>query len=113
MPGTIAARGNELYDFLVAPPTVTWSSATVGATSTAELTATVPGLQVGDYIGLQLYTGPVTTGLSITNERVSAANTMAITWVNSTAGGLTVPTTGWVINVVRPEAYPGLPPSAA
>jgi hypothetical protein len=112
MPGTYAARGNELYDWLIQPTTLTWSGS-VGATSTAELTATVPGLNVGDWISLQLYTGPITTGLSISNERVSAANTIAITWVNSTAGALTPQTTGWVINVVRPEAPNNLPNSAA
>jgi hypothetical protein len=113
MPGTIAARGNELYDFLVAPTALVWSTTTLGATTTSELTATVAGVQVGDYIGLQLFSGPITTGLSILNERVSAANTIAIQWSNSTGGGLAIPTTGWVINIVRPEAYGLLPTSAA
>ena len=111
MPQTTIARGNELYDWLCGV-TVTWSGS-VGATSTAELTCTVPGLLVGDYVDMYLSTQALTTGLSITNMRVSAANTMAVTVVNATAGALTPPVGPWTLNVVRPENPNNLPASAA
>jgi len=107
MPQTTIGRGNVVYDWLISP-TITWSAATVGATTTAELTATIPGLQVGDYVDLYVQNAAMTTGLAITNVRVSAANTLAVTWVNTTAGGLTVQTGPWLMNIVRPESVANL-----
>ena len=112
MPQTMLGRGNLIYDWLI-QPTLTWSAATVGATTTAELTATVPGLQVGDYVDMYLAGAAITTGLAFTNIRVSAANTIAVTWVNSTAGGLTVQTGPWLMNIVRPESTANLSTTAA
>ena len=118
MPGTTIARGNEIYDFIIAPSTLglvagtlVWSATTVGATTTAELTATIPGLVVGDLCDLYLNTA-MTTGLQIANVRVSANNTLAVTWVNSTGGSLTVPTGVWSMNITRPEAPSNLPLNA-
>ena len=104
--------GNEIYDMVIAPTsasgaaagTLAWSATTVNATTTAELTTTIPGLIVGDIVDLYLISGAMTTGLQIANVRVSAANTLAVTWVNSTGGGLTVPTATWNANVSRPES---------
>jgi len=119
MPGSGRnAFGNELYDFVIAPTsqagaapgTLVWSSATLSST-TAELTATVPGLLVGDCIDLYLTTGAMTTSLQIANVRVSAPNTLAVTWV-AAASSLTIPTTGWIMNITRPENPSNLPPNA-
>lgn len=119
MPGSNrVAYGNEIYDFVIAPTsqagavpgTLVWSQATLSST-TAELTTTVPGLLVGDAIDLYLTGGAMTTGLNIINTRVSAANTLAVTWV-SASSSLTIPTTGWIANVTRPENPAGLPPNA-
>ena len=111
MPGTTIARGNELYDFLIQPATITWSSASVASTTT-ELTATVPGLVVGDYVDMWLPNAAMTTGLTFSNVRVSAANTLAVTWI-ATSGTFTVPTGPWLVNVVRAESYPNLPTTAS
>lgn len=119
MPQTSLARGNELYDWIVGPVTVTWSG-TVGATTASELTATVPGLLIGDQVSL-VYNPPagtsVTTampyGLSYDNIRVTAANTLGVLWTNSTAGGLTPPTTNLYLTIVRPENPSLLPTTAA
>lgn len=63
--------------------------ASVAANSAAEQTFTVPGLLVGDSVDINK---PSTqAGLSIGNVRVSAANTLAIQFVNTTAGAI-VPT---------------------
>lgn len=113
-----AAYGNEIYDLVIAPTsqagaapgTLVWSSATLSST-TAELTATIPGLLVGDLVDLYLTGAAMTTGLNITNVRVSAPNTLAVTWV-AASSSLTIPTTGWSANLTRPE-NPGNPPPNA
>lgn len=78
--------------------------AIVGANTTAEQTFAVNGLIVGDWVAVQKPTPQA--GLGIVGARVSAANTLAITWVNATAGGLT-PTAGerYLIRVSRYENY--------
>lgn len=118
MPQTSLARGNELYDWIISPTTLTWSGS-VSATTAAELTTTISGLQVGDQISIS-YNPPsgtaVTTampyGLSYDNIRVTAANTLGVLWTNSTAGGLTPPTANWQVTIVRPENPNNLPNTA-
>lgn len=63
--------------------------ASVGANTTSEQTFTVPGVQVGDSVDINKASHQ--TGLSIGNVRVSAANTLAIQYVN-TSGAAIVPT---------------------
>ena len=119
MPQTSIARGNELYDWIIGPVTVTWSAqaTTVAAT---ELTCTVPGLNAGDQVSMS-YSPPAGTavnaampyGLSYDNIRVATNNTLSVLWTNTTAGGLTPPTTNWYMTIVRPENPNNLPPSAA
>lgn len=119
MPQTTIARGNELYDWVVGPVTLTWSG-TVGATTAAELTATVPGLSVGDQVSIN-YNPPTGTavtaampyGLSYDNIRVTANNTLAVLWTNATAGGLTPPVGNLYLTIVRPENPNNLPTTAA
>ena len=75
----------------------------VAANTTAEQTFTVNGLQVGDFVEVNKPTSQA--GLGLANFRVSAANTLAITFSNNTASGIT-PTAGesYQILVVRPIA---------
>lgn len=76
--------------------------AAVAANTTAEQTFTVTGLAVGDVVvGINKPTNQA--GLGITNVRVSAANTLAIAFINNTAGSLT-PTAGEVYSfkIARP-----------
>jgi hypothetical protein len=119
MPGSYRpAYGNELYDMVIAPTsqagavggTLVWSSAN-GTNQTVEVTATVNGLLVGDLVDLYLITGAMTTGLTISNVRVSAANTLAVTWV-VIGSTIAFPTTGWSMNLTRPENPGNLPPNA-
>ncbi len=60
--------------------------ASVATITTAEQTFTVPGLKVGDWVYLSKPTN--TAGVGIVNCRVSAADTLAITFVNPTAGSV-------------------------
>jgi|SRR5271154_796461 len=118
MPGSNRpAYGNEIYDMAIAPTTnagavpgtLVWSSAN-GTNQTIEVTATVPGLLVGDLVDLYL-SAAMTTGLTIANVRVSAPNVMAVTWV-VVGSAIVFPTVGWSMNMTRPENPSALPPNA-
>jgi len=90
---TNVLRGNIALSALLG---VTLSPASVANATTAEQTFTVTGLQVGDFVNV---TKPTTqAGLGIVNSRVSAANTLAITFSNSTAATIT-PTASEVYTV--------------
>lgn len=82
---------------------VALTPAQVAANTTAEQTFTVTGLQIGDFVEVNKPTSQA--GLGLANFRVSAANTLAITFSNNTAAGIT-PTAGesYQILVVRPIA---------
>lgn len=81
---------------------VTLSPAAVSANTTAEQTFTVNGLLPGDMV---VATKPTSqAGLGLVNYRVSAANTLAITFSNNTGGSIT-PTTNevYLVLVSRPD----------
>lgn len=60
--------------------------ASVAANTTAEQTFTVTGLTTGDKVFVNK--PAATAGLGIVNARVSAADTLALTFVNATAGAI-------------------------
>ena len=64
--------------------------ASVAANTTAEQTFTVTGLNINDFVVVNKPS--LDAGIGIGGARVSAANTIAITYINSTAGAI-VPTT--------------------
>ena len=82
---------------------VTLSPAQVAANTTAEQTFTVPGLKVGDFVDVNKPTAQA--GLGLAAVRVSAANTLAITFSNNTASPIT-PTASEVYSVLyaRPDS---------
>lgn len=93
---------NDLRDGLNLSFIVTadWTPASVAANTTAEQTVTVAGTVVGDHVSV---TPPGNTaGVSLTAARVSAANTVAVTFVNPTAGAVTPLTGDHVFKVTRP-----------
>jgi hypothetical protein len=100
MPGSATiSRGNISVDTLLQ---ATLSPASVANATVAEQTFTVQGLQLGDFVNVSKPT--TQTGLGIVNSRVSAANTLAIAFINVTAATIT-PTAAEIyeINVSRPE----------
>jgi hypothetical protein len=106
---TTLARGNvqleAILQISVTPP------ATMAANTTVESTYSVPGICVGDFI--EINKPSHTTGLSIGNVRASAANQIAIQWVNSTTGTISnTPNELYLIVVSRFDSYPQTPPSA-
>ena len=82
--------------------TFTWDPASVAAATTAEQTVTVPGVRVGDYV-IDVTKPSLTAGVGIVNTRVSAANTLAVTFVNATAAPIDPPSETYQVLVMRPE----------
>jgi hypothetical protein len=82
---------------------VTLSPASVAINTTAEQTFTVNGLLAGDFVTCSKPTAQA--GLGIVGCRVSAANTLAITFSNNTAGAIT-PTAAqvYLVLVSRPDS---------
>lgn len=65
---------------------LTINVASVGAATSAEQTFAVPGLKVGDFVAVAKPS--LSAGLAVGSARVSAADTVAITFVNATAGAV-------------------------
>ena len=100
MPGpSDIARGNIANTFLlsVAVP----SGAALTASTTVERTYNVPGLQVTDSVTVSKPT--FQAGIGIANARVSATDTLAITYGNYTAGTPTLTAETYTIEVNRPS----------
>ncbi len=100
MPGTMIGRGNMLYDFVIGP-TLTPSS--VAATTSAEQSFTIAGLQTNDVVDIATLNGVQTAGVGIANVRVSAANTLGLTFSNAGTTTVTPAAGQYIINVVRLE----------
>lgn len=81
--------------------TATLDPASIAAATTAEQTFTVNGLKAGDLVFVIKPT--VTAGIGIVNSRVSAANTLAIQFVNATAAAVDPPAETYLVLAVRPE----------
>ena len=83
---------------------VTLSPALVAANTTAEQSFTVPGVIASD-VCVDVTKPTAQAGLGIVGCRVSAANTIGVTFSNNTAGGIT-PTASQVYQfvIVRTDA---------
>lgn len=81
--------------------TATINPASVAAATSAEQTFTVPGLKVGDYAYAIKPTA--TAGVGIVNTRVSAADTLAITFMNATAAAVDPPSEVYTILYLRTD----------
>jgi hypothetical protein len=107
MPSTTISRGNILLNMLIGPSLT--PTALTASTTTAQ-TFTVPGLKVSDALQVN-FAGAQTAGVGIANARVTAADTLEITFSNSTAGTPTPAAGVYIIMVDRAEYLP-LPVSA-
>lgn len=103
---TLIPRGNIARIFAVA---VTFNPASVATITTAEQTTTVVGLRPGDFVLSQKPTN--TAGVGVVNCRVSAVDTLAVTFVNPTAGGVDAASETWQFLVFRPEVAAAALPS--
>lgn len=91
-PSTIA-RGNVINQWVLS---LTLSPALVAPNTSNEQTFTIKGLHLGDAVVVNKPTNQA--GLAITNSRVSADNTLAISFGNLTAATIT-PTASEVYTV--------------
>jgi hypothetical protein len=89
-PVKIGLDGSDIKQLKRYTPTL--SPAAVAANTTAEQTFTVTGLAVGDVV-IAVNKPTAQAGLSIAGYRVSAVNTLAITFGNHTGASIT-PTAG-------------------
>ena len=71
----------------------------VGATTTSEQSFIVPGLAVNDIVYVNKPSHDA--GLGIVGCRVSAADTLRLTFMNTTGGGLTPATETYLIVAIR------------
>lgn len=102
---SLLPRGNIQRLFAVS---VTFNPASVATITVAEQTATVPGVQVGDIV-VSWNKPTTTTGVGVVNARVSAANTLALAFVNPTAGAVDAASETWTFIIARPETPGALP----
>ncbi len=70
----------------------------IAANTTAEQTFSVPTLQTSDFVAVSAPSA--TAGVGIVNARVSAADTLAVTFVNATAGSINPGAETYLILVV-------------
>jgi len=91
-------NGNAYGTYLIK---ATLTPAEVATITTAEQTFTVAGLKTGDFVSVN--SPSLVAGVALSNARVSAANTLALTFVNPTAAGVTPAAGSYKILVVRPE----------
>lgn len=85
--------GASVVDLVIDP-------ASVATITTAQQTFTLAGLKVTDFV---VATKPtLTAGLGVAGARVSAVDTLAITFVNPTAAAIDAPSETWRILILRP-----------
>lgn len=96
MPPAVAQYLPRAYDTTISP-------ALVAANTTAEQTFSVPGLLITDVVAVNKPTAQA--GLGIVGARVSAADTLAITFANTTAAAIT-PTAAEVYKIVAVKCAP-------
>lgn len=95
--GSTAAAATPINGLVVYSQTIT--PASVNAATVAEQTFTVTGLTTSDKVFVNQ--GAIANSTGIAGVRVSAADTLAVMFVNPTAGALT-PTAGtWKIFAIR------------
>lgn len=85
---------------------VSLTPSAVGATTSAEQTFTVPGLQVGDQVSAINFQAAWTVLVDIVNSRISANNTLAISFQNNTGGSLSPPSGTYLLEINRPGVSP-------
>ena len=102
---TIIATGNVQSTFILS---VSLTPVAVAANSTVEQSFTINGLLSAiDQVSDLSYTGGAwSINLSPANYRISANNTLTVSYTNPTAGSLTPPSGTYYVEINR--LYPGL-----
>jgi hypothetical protein len=82
--------------------TVSITPVSVAASTSVEQSFTVPGVRVGDYVAV--VSPSLAAGVGVEQARVTAANTVAITFQNSTLAGVVPAAGAYQFLAVRPES---------
>lgn len=88
---------------------VALTPASVATVTSIEQTFTVPGLLVGDQVSALSLQAAWTVLVDVVNMRVSANNTLGVSFQNNTAGPLVPPAGTYLIEVNRPALPAPLP----
>jgi hypothetical protein len=80
---------------------ITFDAASVAANTSAEQDITVPGVRVGDHVACNAQS--ITAGLSLGGARAKAADTVSVTFTNSTASPIDAPSKVYRFIIHRPE----------
>lgn len=94
--------GATMHEDRWAVCTLSINVASVDANTTAEQTFTLTGVKPGDYVGVNKPS--CDAGLGIVGIRVSAVDTVAITFVNATGTPINPAPETYTFWVMRPEA---------
>jgi hypothetical protein len=108
MPSTTVQRGNVSTTIIAQ---VSLTPASVGATTSAEQSFTVPGILPNDQISAVSLQAAWTSLTSLVSFRAISANTLGVSFSNGTAGSLTPPAGVYFVEINRAEALP-LPANA-
>ena len=102
---TILATGNVQSTFILS---VSLTPVSVAANSTVEQSYTINGLSLAnDQVSDVSYTGGAwSVNVSIANYRISANNTLTVSYTNPTGSGVTPPSGTYYVEINR--LYPGL-----
>lgn len=96
---SVGIIGGNAFSIHVVTATVNLGS--VAANTSEEETATVTGVRVGDFVSVNK--SDLDAGLAICNARVSAANTVTLTVMNTTGNAIDADSETMTFLVVRPE----------
>lgn len=96
---TTIPRGNLLKVYAVQ---VSIDVTSKSAATSAEQDITVTGVEVGDIV-LAINKPSLNAGLGVVNARVKSANTIAITYMNATAGAIDPAAETYTLVIGRPE----------
>lgn len=80
---------------------VTIDHPSCAANTSIETTVTVDGLKLGDFVAVNKPS--LEAGLAVANARVSAANTLAVQVINTTAGAIDEASESYTLLIMRPE----------
>jgi len=90
---------------LVSAVSVSFDANVTVTNTTQESTVTVPGVLPGDFV--MVNKPSMSTGVGIVNARVSAADTVAITYGNFTGAGVNPAAETYLFCVIRPDSVRG------
>ena len=99
MPGTMIPRGNIREIYMIAP---SLTPSQVGANTSSAQSFTVRGLLTNDMVDI-VSNSAQTAGIGIANTRITANDTLEITFMNSTGSGATPVAGIYTIRIHRPE----------